>query len=263
MIYDMNNIFITSFPLQFQPQASAHPYITDIITAAIVVALLAIGLQFIYALIRKKFTDVNKLASIMKETSEYRKQYMDAIRKQDQKALDELRKKKPYIDKLSMDMFRMNTKPMIIFMIPMLLIWVYVLPNLIGNTSAVSPISLNILGDLIPLTCTKSMIVSDIDSISNELNAKADSLNNAQTATEIKRLTDESKRLVEEGRYVDARDTILQAYSILNKASNETVQERVPRCTIENEVLLWAWYFIVSIAFSGIIMRVTKTNITY
>jgi uncharacterized membrane protein (DUF106 family) len=31
-------------------------------------------------------------------------------------------------------------------------------------------------------------------------------------------------------------------------------------CKNENEIYLWAWYFLASIAFSGIIMKVTKTS---
>jgi uncharacterized membrane protein (DUF106 family) len=31
-------------------------------------------------------------------------------------------------------------------------------------------------------------------------------------------------------------------------------------CTEENALYLWAWYFLSSIAFSGIIMRITKTS---
>ncbi|GIU70702.1 MAG: hypothetical protein KatS3mg003_0181 [Candidatus Nitrosocaldaceae archaeon] len=254
-------MLISSFPLQFQPQASAHPYITNLVNAAIVVALIAIAIQFVYAFLRKKFTDMDKMAQIMKETKEFRKQYMDAIKKQDKEMLEKLKKKKPYIDKLSMDMFSMNMKPMMIFMIPMFIIWIYALPNLIGYTAAVSPISLNLLGELIPLTCTTNMIVNDVNDISEDLNAKADEINNPQAASQIRNLVEEAKRSVEEGKYVDARDKLLNAYNILNSTLEEPVQERVPRCTMENEVLLWAWYFIVSIAFSGIVMRVTKTNI--
>lgn len=263
MIDGINSIllFIASFPLQFQPQAAAHPYISNLMAAAIVVALLAIGIQFVYAFLRKKLTDMEKMAAIMKETKEFRKQYMDAVRKQDKEALERLKKRKPYIDKLSMDMFRMNFKPMMAFMIPMFIIWIYVLPNMIGYTSAVSPISLNLLGELIPLTCTTNMIIEDVNNISDELVAKADELSNAQAASQIKNIAEEARRLVEEGRYVDARERLLDGYNILNAALEEPVQERVPRCTMENEVLLWAWYFITSIAFSGIVMRITKTNI--
>jgi uncharacterized membrane protein (DUF106 family) len=31
-------------------------------------------------------------------------------------------------------------------------------------------------------------------------------------------------------------------------------------CTVENALYLWAWYFLSSIAFSGMIMRLTKTS---
>ena len=31
-------------------------------------------------------------------------------------------------------------------------------------------------------------------------------------------------------------------------------------CETENAIMLWAWYFLSSIAFSGIIMKVTKTT---
>ena len=86
-------------------------------------------------------------------------------------------------------------------------------------------------------------------------------MNNPTLASQIKGLVDEAKRFAEEGKFVDARNTILNAYNLLNSALDDKVQERVPRCTIENEVMLWAWYLIVSVAFSGIVMRVTKTNI--
>lgn len=32
-------------------------------------------------------------------------------------------------------------------------------------------------------------------------------------------------------------------------------------CNTENDIYLWAWYFLASIAFSGIIMKVTKTSL--
>ena len=33
-----------------------------------------------------------------------------------------------------------------------------------------------------------------------------------------------------------------------------------PYCNTENEIYLWAWYFLTAIAFSGIIMKLTKTS---
>jgi uncharacterized membrane protein (DUF106 family) len=33
-----------------------------------------------------------------------------------------------------------------------------------------------------------------------------------------------------------------------------------PYCNTENEIFLWAWYFLTAIAFSGMIMKLTKTS---
>ena len=33
-----------------------------------------------------------------------------------------------------------------------------------------------------------------------------------------------------------------------------------PYCNTENEIYLWAWYFLTAIAFSGMIMKITKTS---
>ena len=33
-----------------------------------------------------------------------------------------------------------------------------------------------------------------------------------------------------------------------------------PYCNVENEIYLWAWYFLTAIAFSGMIMKITKTS---
>ena len=33
-----------------------------------------------------------------------------------------------------------------------------------------------------------------------------------------------------------------------------------PFCNTENEIFLWAWYFLTAIAFSGMIMKLTKTS---
>ena len=33
-----------------------------------------------------------------------------------------------------------------------------------------------------------------------------------------------------------------------------------PYCNTENEIFLWAWYFLTAIAFSGTIMKLTKTS---
>jgi uncharacterized membrane protein (DUF106 family) len=262
----MDIVFITnllySIPLQLAPPTpSIHPYITNMANAALLITGIAIALQFLYAALRRKTTDLGKMRRIMKETTEWRKEYMDAVRKQDKDRIEKLKKKQQYVNKMQMEMMQMNFKPMIAFSIPMLILWWTILPLVFGNTVAVSPISLNLLGDFFPITCTKSMISDDVTSISTELEKKVDELKLTGSAgDQVLSLANEAKTLAGEERYLDAREKLLQAYQTLNNGLEKPVQERVPRCNAENELFLWAWYAITSIAFSGMIMKVTRTS---
>ncbi len=249
-------------PLQFAPQASAHPYITNMLSASILVSIIAIALQFFYALLRLKMTDMQKLRRMMKEVNDWRREYMDAIRKQDKDRIEKLRDKQEYINRLNMEVMQMNFRPMMVFMIPMLIIWWAILPQVFGHTVAISPISLNIVGDLLPITCTKGMIVKDVNSITEEISKHAEAIQNPVIRDQVTSLAKEARELVDAGQYVTARDRILTAYSILNANLENKVQERVPSCIAENEVLLWAWYAIASIAFSGIVMKITRTEMS-
>jgi len=248
--------------LQIAPTGSAHPYVTDMLTSAILVSIIAVALQFFYAFLRLKLTDLQKLKRAMKEVNEWRKEYMDAIRKQDKNRIEKLREKQEYMNRLNMEVMQMNFRPMVVFMVPMLIIWWAILPQVFGHTVAVSPISLNILGDLMPITCTKSLIVKDVNSISDELISKADEVKDQGIKDSIVYLAKQAKEQANEGKYIDAKKSILEAYRTLNSSIEKPINERVPSCTAENEVLLWAWYAIASIAFSGIVMKITRTDIS-
>ncbi len=255
---------LQALPLQLAPPTgSVHPYVTSMINAAFLITGIAIALQFLYAVLRRKMTDLGKMRRIMKEVSEWRKEYMDALKKQDKDRIDKMKKRQQYVNKMQMEMMQMNFKPMIAFMIPMLIIWWAVLPQVFGNTVAISPMSLNFVGDLMPITCTKEMIVNDVNSITDELQTKVDELgpnNPGIQGTQVLALANEAKELANNGAYIDAKEKILQAYGALNSNLEEPLKERVPRCTAEKELFLWAWYAIASIAFSGIIMKITKTS---
>jgi uncharacterized membrane protein (DUF106 family) len=248
--------------LQIAPTGSAHPYVTDMLTSAILVSIIAVALQFLYAFLRLKLTDLQKLKRAMKEVNEWRKEYMDAIRKQDKNRIEKLKEKQEYMNRLNMEVMQMNFRPMMVFMVPMLIIWWAILPQVFGHTVAVSPISLNILGDLIPITCTKSLIVKDVNSISDELISKADEIKDQGIKDSVVYLAKQAKEQANEGKYIDAKKSILEAYRTLNSSIEKPINERVPSCTVENEVLLWAWYAIASIAFSGIVMKITRTDIS-
>ncbi len=88
----------------------------------------------------------------------------------------------------------MNMRPMMITIIPLLLIFYFVLPEVFSYTVAISPVSLNVIpGDFFQLTCTPEKVDGEI-------------------------------------------------------------------CIQENELYFWAWYFLSSVAFSGMIMKLTKTT---
>ena len=67
------------------------------VTSALLITGIAIALQFLYAVLRRKMTDLDKMTRIMKETKEWGKQYMDAVKKKEQERIDKLKKKQQYV----------------------------------------------------------------------------------------------------------------------------------------------------------------------
>src|SRR5215207_2134200 len=124
------------------PQYTKHPLFPDMVSAMIVSALIAIGMNYAFAILRKKTTDVGKMAKVMKETNEWRKQYTEAIRKQDKVRVEELKKKQAYVNKMTMEMQQQQMRPMLIYMMPSFLLWIFVFPSVFGATTAISPIQI-------------------------------------------------------------------------------------------------------------------------
>jgi uncharacterized membrane protein (DUF106 family) len=122
------------------PQYTKHPLFPDMVSAMIVSALISIGMNYAFALLRKKTTDIGKMSKVMKETNEWRKQYTDAIKKQDKPRIEELKKKQAYVNKMTMEMQQQQMRPMLIYMMPSFLLWIFVFPSVFGATTAVSPI---------------------------------------------------------------------------------------------------------------------------
>ena len=176
------------------PLGSSDPLIKGMLLSVFAVIGLSILLNLFNAGIRKKLVDSVKLKRIMKETKGWQKERMAAFRSKDQKKIAELSKKSQYMNKMQMEMMQMNMRPMMITIIPLLLIFYFVMPTLFSYTVAISPIPLNVIpADFFELTCTAAKVGDGY-------------------------------------------------------------------CNVENEIYLWAWYFLTAIAFSGIIMKVTKTS---
>ncbi len=53
---------------------------------------------------------------------------------------------------------------------------------------------------------------------------------------------------------------LFQLTCTAEKMASDAAAGLGPYCNTENEIFLWAWYFLTAIAFSGIIMKVTKTS---
>ncbi len=122
------------------PTYTKHPIFPDLFSSVLVAALIAIGLNFAFAMLRKKTTDIDRLSKVMKETNEWRKEYTDAIRKQDKVRIAELKKKQAYVNKMSLEMQQQQMRPMMLYMIPSFMLWILVFPALFGQTVALSPL---------------------------------------------------------------------------------------------------------------------------
>lgn len=122
------------------PAYTKHPIFPDLFSAMIVAALISIGLNFAFAMLRKKTTDIDRLSKVMKETNEWRKEYTDAIRKQDKVRISELKKKQAYVNKMSLEMQQQQMRPMMLYMIPSFMLWILVFPSIFGQTVAISPL---------------------------------------------------------------------------------------------------------------------------
>ena len=135
--------FIDSLIMQLPglaPHYTKHPLFPDMFSAMIVAALISIGMNFAMAMLRKKTTDIGKMNRVMKETNEWRKQYTDAIKKKDKARIEELRKRQAYVNKMSMEMQQQQMRPMLIYMLPSFMLWIFVFPTVFGATTALSPI---------------------------------------------------------------------------------------------------------------------------
>ena len=143
MILEANLIFSIIIQVPgLTPQYTKHPLFPDMVSAMIVSALISIGMNYAFALLRKRTTDINKMSRVMKETNEWRKQYTEAIRKQDKIRVEELKKKQAYVNKMTMEMQQQQMRPMLIYMMPSFLLWIFVFPSVFGATTAISPIQI-------------------------------------------------------------------------------------------------------------------------
>jgi uncharacterized membrane protein (DUF106 family) len=137
------------------PHYTNHPLFPDMVSSAIVAALIAIGLNTAMALLRRKTTNIEKMKTVMKETGEWRKKYTEAIKKKDKTLIDELKKKQSQMNKMSLEMQQQQMRPMMLYMIPSFMLWIFVFPSIFGQTVALSPITIPYI------TCSDANVSTD------------------------------------------------------------------------------------------------------
>ena len=77
---------------ELTPAYTKHPIFPDLVSSMIVATVISIGLNFAFALLRKKTTDIDRLTKVMQEQKNFNKEYRDAIKKQDKQRISELKK---------------------------------------------------------------------------------------------------------------------------------------------------------------------------
>lgn len=122
------------------PTYTKHPIFPDLVSSMIVATVISIGLNFAFALLRKKTTDIDRLTKVMQEQKNFNKEYRDAIKKQDKQRISELKKKQAYMAKMGMEMQQQQMRPMLLYMIPSFMLWILVFPTVFGSTVALSPL---------------------------------------------------------------------------------------------------------------------------
>jgi uncharacterized membrane protein (DUF106 family) len=140
-MYSSLNDLLLQLP-GLSPHYTSHPLFPNMITSAIVAALIAIGLNTAMALLRRKTTNIEKMKTVMKETGEWRKKYTEAIRKKDKTQIEELKKKQAQMNKMNLEMQQQQMRPMMLYMIPSFMLWIFVFPSIFGQTVALSPITI-------------------------------------------------------------------------------------------------------------------------
>ncbi|MHB8565985.1 MAG: EMC3/TMCO1 family protein [Nitrososphaerales archaeon] len=118
----------------------------DLLNTALV-ALEAIGVNVLYAVGRRKFTNLEKMRRISSEMKAFRAELSAATKAGDKAKVEKLKKKQQQMQKMQMETTMDNFKPTLLFGLPLIGVY-YLVSNFIGvNTIlAISPIPIQIFG---------------------------------------------------------------------------------------------------------------------
>lgn len=115
------------------------------------VVLEAIGVNLLYAVGRRKFTDIEKMRRYNAEMKAFREEMMAATKAGDKAKQEKLKKKQQQMQKMQAEMSMQNLKPSLLFMVPLMGVY-YLMSSFFGAaTLAVSPIEIPLLITSIPI----------------------------------------------------------------------------------------------------------------
>ena len=129
--------------LGLTPQYTKHPLFPGMLTNMIAAALIAIRMNIAFSLLRKKTADIEKMNKVMKETNEWRKQYTDAIKKQNKERVTELKTKQAYVNKMAMEMQQQQMHPTLIYVTPSFMLWILVFASIFRQSGSLSPVEIS------------------------------------------------------------------------------------------------------------------------
>ena len=77
---------------------------------------------------------------VMKEANDWIKKYTGAFKKHGKVLIEVLIKKQAYENKIRMEIQQQQMYPMLIYKVPLFMLWIFVLPAIFGATTSLSPI---------------------------------------------------------------------------------------------------------------------------
>ena len=129
--------------LGLTPQYTKHPLFPGMLTNMIAAELIATRMNIAFSLLRKKTADIEKMNKVMKETNEWRKQYTDAIKKQNKERVTELKTKQAYVNKMAMEMQQQQMHPTLIYVTPSFMLWILVFASIFRQSGSLSPVEIS------------------------------------------------------------------------------------------------------------------------
>jgi uncharacterized membrane protein (DUF106 family) len=115
------------------------------------VILEAVGVNLIYAIGRRKLTDINKMRRYNTEMKAFRAEMSAATKAGDKQKLERLKKRQQQMQKMQMEMSMENFKPTLLFMLPLLGLYYLVRSFIQGAVLAISPIAIPLIITSIPI----------------------------------------------------------------------------------------------------------------